>query len=321
MTHKRVDIPRRRLSEETLRDAFVRSVPTIFEDAAAAWPARTKWTRDYIASALADVGIPRQGGGQMRFQEFLDFAAPPDGVAIVEKRDLYPAVLKIFDAVVPELATAGVLRDDIVVPELIAKDTIASIVLWITGAQRNPLHTDLNGCANLNYSILGEKTAMLFHPSEAQFLYPTSVIMTEEQSGQQSLIDRGAANCFAELPRELDDPSRLEAFPLFERGTRWEGTWEEGEMLYIPPSWWHWIHSVAPLNVNVTIWFWFDSLPLNATTLRWAFQSALRQVAAGKPIDDASLSLLKSLEKAFVSDGSVTDPRQYLYRIMGRTKP
>ena len=114
--------------------------------------------------------------------------------------------------------------------------------LWLgTSGNVTPLHYDRNH--GLLAQIVGSKQVDLFSHEDTPFLYP------DRSLRHTSLINL----------REFDLPRRREAvlkeFPKFEEATRYRVTLEPGELLYIPPFYWH---DVTSLDSCLSITFPWD---------------------------------------------------------------
>lgn len=55
---------------------------------------------------------------------------------------------------------------------------------------------------------------------------------------------------------DLDSPDALR-FPLFSDLPYWDCILDEGEMLYIPPKFWHYVRSLSP-SASVSFWWRVD---------------------------------------------------------------
>lgn len=97
----------------------------------------------------------------------------------------------------------------------------------------SPTHTD--PYHNLLAQVVGAKAIRLFPPAQTPCLYPHRGLMHNN-----SQID----------PKAPD----LARFPRFARAAPLHCVLEEGEMLYIPPLWWHHIESLA---VSFSVSFWW----------------------------------------------------------------
>ncbi|ROT40619.1 Clavaminate synthase-like protein [Sodiomyces alkalinus F11] len=118
-----------------------------------------------------------------------------------------------------------------------------------------PLHTD--GYHNLLAQVVGAKYVRLYSPLDTEALCPCS---DGEDDGtgidmsNTSTFDVGVIEGWDNLPRGQDprDPIELEEF----RSLRcWECVLEEGDVLYIPVGWWHYVRS---LSVSFSVSFWWS---------------------------------------------------------------
>ena len=114
--------------------------------------------------------------------------------------------------------------------------------LWLgTSGNVTPLHYDRNH--GLLAQIIGSKQVDLFSHEDTPYLYPDRTLR------HTSLINL----------REFDLPRRREAalkeFPKFEEATRYRVILEPGELLYIPPFYWH---DVTSLDNCLSITFPWD---------------------------------------------------------------
>ncbi len=113
--------------------------------------------------------------------------------------------------------------------------------LWVSGAGLTvPLHYD--PVEQLHWVLQGKKTFICFRPGVRDY-YPHATL---SKGPFMSQVD----------PEEPD----LEAFPRFGRTTAVEIVVEAGELMYLPPFWWHQVRSEAELNVSIN-WAWFSDAP------------------------------------------------------------
>ncbi len=109
--------------------------------------------------------------------------------------------------------------------------------LWISrGSITVGLHFD--AAENLNIQVRGRKRFVLFPPGTSPY-YPCPFF---SQTAHISEV-------FREGP-ELDRAR----FPRFDPSRGREAILEEGEILYLPPYWWHQVTSLGDINVNVNTW-------------------------------------------------------------------
>lgn len=90
----------------------------------------------------------------------------------------------------------------------------------------------------LNYfQIFGTKQVLLFPPTDSEYLYPHESKMLTNTAQ----ID----------PVQPD----LEKFPKFSNSTMYKCLLNAGEILYIPPKWWH---HVTSLDKSFSVNFWWE---------------------------------------------------------------
>lgn len=90
---------------------------------------------------------------------------------------------------------------------------------------------------NLLVQVVGQKYIRLYSPSESEKLYPFQGRMLHNSS---------------QVDVENPDFSK---FPLFEKAPFQETILQPGEMLFIPPKYWHYIRS---LSTSFSVSFWWN---------------------------------------------------------------
>lgn len=111
--------------------------------------------------------------------------------------------------------------------------------LWFgESGNTTPLHYDT--VENFLVQIYGRKQVRLFSPQDTPYLYPHHA-----QTG-------GRLN-FSRI-RDLDAPLD-KTFPLFAHAEQHLAILEPGDMLYLPPGWWH---EVRTLDLGISLNFWFN---------------------------------------------------------------
>ncbi|KAI4124509.1 MAG: hypothetical protein LQ347_005711 [Umbilicaria vellea] len=108
----------------------------------------------------------------------------------------------------------------------------------------SPLHTD--PYHNILCQVVGKKYVRLYNPRESEKLYPRGVEEGGIDMGNTSQVD---VESMAE--EDVSDGD----FPLFRKAPYVETILSEGECLYIPVGWWHYVRS---LTVSFSISFWWN---------------------------------------------------------------
>ena len=106
----------------------------------------------------------------------------------------------------------------------------------------SPLHTD--PYLNVLCQVVGKKYVRLYSPAETKKVYPRGIEEGDVDMSNTSEIDVEGA------------PDVLDAkFPLFREAKYVETILSEGECLYIPVGWWHYVRS---LTVSFSVSFWWN---------------------------------------------------------------
>ena len=230
--------------------------PVVVTDAMDGWPARTKWTFDFFRNAYgsdfatAPLGLYGDAAKLTKLAAYIDhldspeampgfwvnskdrrpLRTPPESPALLPYLVEWPAFQlhpELYDDIKPApyfvddwtLALTSDLRE---LFQSTCGRSYCAVFLGPAGSL-SPLHQDFWHTHAYLAQIHGRKRAMLFSPEDSGFLY------------------RGEVD-----PEQPD----FERFPLFERATAHECVIEPGDVLFIPPDWWH---HVRGLEKSITM--------------------------------------------------------------------
>ena len=226
--------------ETFTREFLSRKRPVIITGAMDFWPALSsrQWTMDYIKDKAGYRTVPIELGSKytdedwsqklMTVREFID-----KHVLSETTRDKvgYLAQHQLFNQI-PEL------QNDIVIPDycfLGEKDDVDINAWFGPKGTVSPLHFDPKH--NFLAQVIGQKYVRLYSDQETDKIYPHSTTLLHNTSQV-----------------DVENPD-FDQFPLFKEAEFTECILQEGEMLYMPPKYWHFIRS---LSVSFSVSFWWE---------------------------------------------------------------
>ncbi|MEW6736809.1 MAG: cupin-like domain-containing protein, partial [Acidobacteriota bacterium] len=223
------------------RDFMLPGLPVIITGAISEWKALSLWTPEYLREKVGTKRITLACSKTRSFnydingasydRKEVDFNEAVSLLCGEQPAPIYfylmqQSIVKIF----PELS------NDISVPALINRDKISSINLWFSSAGNiTPLHWDLAN--NFLVQIYGRKRLVLFDPMQTNLLYPHPL---ESASPHLSYVD-------------LNNPD-YEKFPKLRMARGITGIIKPGDIVYLPPYWWHHVISET-VGISVNIWW------------------------------------------------------------------
>ncbi|KAM7279350.1 hypothetical protein ACFE04_006484 [Oxalis oulophora] len=224
--------------EAFLNDYFLSASPVIFTDCMNHWPAITKWNDfNYLTNAAGNRTVPVEVGKNYLCpewkQELITFS---DFLKRIQSNDSSPGSTTYL-AQHPLFEQITELRNDISIPDycFTGGGEIRSLNAWFGPAGTvTPLHHDPHH--NILAQVVGKKYIRLYPASLSEELYPYSETMLCNSS---------------QVDLDNIDEAR---FPKFQDSEFLDCILEEGEMLYIPPKWWHYVKS---LTVSLSVSFWW----------------------------------------------------------------
>jgi hypothetical protein len=209
--------------EDFLRDYKMPKIPVVMEQLTAVWPAREKWTLDYICEVAGENSVPLYGGGDRARGRRHQHAALTE----MKLRDYVESLkqgenkLRMFFYNI--LSYAPELTHDFSYPDIGLKLFTKLPVLFFGGkGAKVQMHFDIDLADILLCHFGGKKRVYLFPPEQAKYLYHVPFSFS-------SLFDI-----------DIDKPD-YEKFPALNylQGTVAELT--HGDVLYIPSGYWHYI--------------------------------------------------------------------------------
>lgn len=263
-----------------------------------------KWSKETISKTVAPETLASVHVGETALLDFVNknyrFEVVPFAIMMDridnEKEHLYFRSLgdnprkdpsNIYQSF-PELAkefTVPKFASSIVTPATMHSSCLrissADVQMWT--------HYDIND--NILCGVRGRKRLLLWHPEEIRHLYP---------DGTSSRV------------LDVEHPD-LNQFPKFAKAVAWEGTLEEGDVLFIPAMWWHNVRTLTPCyGVNV----FFRHLPEEAYQPNdlYGNKDPVSAVAAQKSLQAAfeALDQLPEEYKAFFGRKMILDIKRHL---------
>ncbi|EPB92280.1 hypothetical protein HMPREF1544_00849 [Mucor circinelloides 1006PhL] len=248
-----VNNPIKRFTEPPSFEWFLehcnQAVPTPFiisKGAIDHWPAFNEhpWSSmEYLKSVAADRVVPVEIGSQytdanwsqkmMRFSDFIDqhILQQEGAPAYLAQHDVFYQIPRLErDIIVPDYCYIEPKLNELYTSH--AHDVIKNAWFGPKGTV-SPLHQD--PYHNLLCQVVGRKYLRLISPLQSDLVYPREGLMTNTSQVDIDHVD-------------------LNQFPRFKEANYCDCILEEGQVLYIPPKWWHYVKSLET-SFSVSLWF------------------------------------------------------------------
>jgi hypothetical protein len=209
--------------EEFIRNYKARQTPVVIEQLTSAWPAREKWNLDYICQVAGENTVPLYGGGyraQGRRHQHSSVTAMKlkDYIESLKQGE---NLLRMFFYNI--LSQAPKLAEDFSYPDIGLKLFTKLPVLFFGGkGAKVQMHFDIDLADILLCHFGGKKRVYLFPHEQKKYLYPVPFSFS-------SLFDI-----------DIENPD-YEKYPALKYLQGSVTELNHGDVLYIPPGYWHYI--------------------------------------------------------------------------------
>lgn len=225
--------------EAFLCDFFLLRIPVVISGAMSHWPAMNKWKdMEYLKRVVGDRTVPVEVGRNYLApgwkQELITISQLLERIQSNEHSSVGPTYL----AQHPLFEQISELSKDIFEPDYCSASNgeLHSVNAWFgPSGTVTPLHHDPHH--NFLAQVVGRKYVRLYPASVSEELYPYGEPMLRNSS---------------QVDLDNLDPVK---FPRAEKLTFLDCILDEGEMLYIPPKWWHYVRS---LSTSFSVSFWWN---------------------------------------------------------------
>lgn len=219
--------------------------PLVLDSCIEHWPARTKWNFQYLNNIAGHRLVPVELGSKYTDeswgQKLMTIASFIQGHIFTDakKSKAYLAQHRLFDQI-------PTLKNDICIPDYCCisqlgdsdPDTDTEINAWFgPSGTISPCHYDVKH--NLLSQVAGRKYVRLYHPCHKDALYP----------------HEGMLNNTSQVDVESSNRSSFPLFTEMDKMHREECILHPGQMLYIPPGYWHYVRS---LDESFSVSFWWN---------------------------------------------------------------
>jgi hypothetical protein len=232
-------------AEEIVRDWVKKQRPVLLKDAAAHWPAISKWGFDFFEKNYGDEMIAIGKERIERADDGTSFDIDVEGLSIRDFVRRVGAGEDVYLKFNPILERFPSLYEDLDYEQLgqwsggQIRPEASDNEFYMGGANtRTHLHTELSDIFHV--CIKGRKRWVMYPPKEWSLLYPIP-----------------ARTSFVASEVNVLDPD-FETHPLARYARGWEAVIEPGDILYLPAYTWHAVENPEPaISVNL---LWHDNV-------------------------------------------------------------
>jgi hypothetical protein len=258
-------IPKSEMSLSQFEKHLNAPIPHVIKGSLYHWPAfdERPWKspsylkeKTFNGRRLVPVELGRsytdEGWGQaiITFSDFLDqyVLNPGENLGYLAQHDLFAQIPSLRnDISIPDFcytSPPGPVKESSLYGKAIQQLEEPLLNAWFGPAGTvSPLHTD--PYHNILCQVVGKKYIRLYAPDQTKRLYPR---------GMEDGIDMSNTS---NVPIEKVEMNlgTADDFPLFDEAPYMETILGEGECLYIPVGWWHYVRS---LTVSFSVSFWWN---------------------------------------------------------------
>ncbi|XP_015119754.1 bifunctional peptidase and arginyl-hydroxylase JMJD5 isoform X2 [Diachasma alloeum] len=225
--------------ETFYRDIFVKKSPAVLEGCIDHWKALTLWKDpNYLIKIAGTRTVPIEIGSKYTEEDWCQHLITLSDFIkshVTKNNDKvgYLAQHQLFEQI-PEL------KEDFSIPDYCSfsdnsEDSLPDTNAWFgPKGTVSPLHYDPKN--NLLCQVFGCKRVILYHPNDSRNLYPYDTRLLSN-TAQVDPINPDYVN-----------------FPDFKNAQGIMCYLNEGEMLFIPPGWWHHVVSLSPC-FSISFWW------------------------------------------------------------------
>ncbi len=213
--------------------------PVVIRDLSSSWPARSRWTIEYMRKRLGSFEVPLYKTGA--YDPSAPVNAPYTTMLFSDYMDLFKAGTDLRIFLLNPLKLSPSMSDDFSTPSL-GGGFIKSYPTLFFGARgsRVFLHYDIDMSHVFHTHFGGRKKVVLYSPDESALVYkiPFSV---------RSFMDNDPEN------------ADYERYPAMRYAKAYETTLTHGDTLFMPSGWWHhmrYVDSGFALSQRAVTQFW-----------------------------------------------------------------